>query len=503
MATAGSTCATSPSMSTSSRRFAIRASSVVAVATPPAALARSSTACAFSDSSGERAALRLHVHAARHRAGDTRILQPGDVERRAEPSQVEVREAGPGPVADHAGRQGERADRAGADVAALDGRRVERHRRVESRAVERGVEGPRHVGRQAQARHRRRQAPDVDVVDAAGQIEADALLAWIARPDRAARIEPAAVGLAVGPLQPDARTVEAPVGLGAAGLVSGDAGVGARQRERPSRRQAAAGDRWREREHGVSGDAARHGGRVARDAGIDVRERERAAELDRPRRIVPPAADDDVADGVPGLRWKAIAVASFDSGPRTLALKLACTGRTGTHGISRAISSKANAPELTLNSRSEAALTPCMLPSTRRWLRGRSSPVLVIDMTSPCFSTVPTTRPMRSASIRQRHRDGPHLDALPRRPGRNRQRRVEILDAGRLARRQRLDGHAAVEDAQRVDGEDDGRRSRWLHRGFTRRAIVQPSGVCRATITGRSTSIESRTMCVRRSVSTR
>ena len=90
-------------------------------------------------------------------------------------------------------------------------------------------------------------------------------------------------------------------------------------------------------------------------------------------------------------------MASFDSGPRTLALKLACTGRTGTHGISRAISSKANAPELTLNSRSEAALTPCMLPSTRRWLRGRSSPVLVIDTTSPCFSTVPTTRPMRSA----------------------------------------------------------------------------------------------------------
>ena len=42
-----------------------------------------------------------------------------------------------------------------------------------------------------------------------------------------------------------------------------------------------------------------------------------------------------------------------------------------------------------------------------------------------------------------------------------------------------------------------------LTRGFTRRANVQPSGVCRATTTGRSTSIESRTMCVLRSVSTR
>ena len=40
-------------------------------------------------------------------------------------------------------------------------------------------------------------------------------------------------------------------------------------------------------------------------------------------------------------------------------------------------------------------------------------------------------------------------------------------------------------------------------RGFTRRASVQPSGVCRATTTGRSTSIESRTMRVLRSVSTR
>ena len=44
---------------------------------------------------GERAALRLHVDGARHRTGDTGILQPGDVERRAEPSQVEVLRAGP------------------------------------------------------------------------------------------------------------------------------------------------------------------------------------------------------------------------------------------------------------------------------------------------------------------------------------------------------------------------------------------------------------------------
>ncbi len=40
-------------------------------------------------------------------------------------------------------------------------------------------------------------------------------------------------------------------------------------------------------------------------------------------------------------------------------------------------------------------------------------------------------------------------------------------------------------------------------RGFTSRANVQPSGVCRATTTGRSTSIVSRVIRVLRSVSTR
>ena len=184
VATAGSTCATSPSISTSSRRFAIRASSVVAVATPPAAVARSSTACAFSDRSRERAALRLHVDVARHRTGDARILQPGDVERRAEPSQVEALERGPWR------RSGSR--RAPGRSVPIEPARTWPPSTVESSNVivasncgpsSLAWKVPADVGRQAQAGHRRRQAPDVDVVDAAGQIEADALL----RRDRAAR----------------------------------------------------------------------------------------------------------------------------------------------------------------------------------------------------------------------------------------------------------------------------------------------------------------------------
>ena len=116
-----------------------------------------------------------------------------------------------------------------------------------------------------------------------------------------------------------------------------------------------------------------------------------------------------------------------------------------------------------MNSRSEAALTPCTLPSTRRWLRGRSSPVLVIDTTSPCFSTVPTTRPMRSArsgSVIETARISTRAPAGP----------VEIAsDASRSSMRVGLPG-ASGSTATRPSkmrsasmAKTIGRRSRRLH----------------------------------------
>ena len=128
-----------------------------------------------------------------------------------------------------------------------------------------------------------------------------------------------------------------------------------------------------------------------------------------------------------------------------------------------------------------AAPTPCMLPSTRRWLRGRSSPVLVIDTTSPCFSTVPTTRPMRSArsgSVIETARISTRAPAGP----------VEIAsDASRSSMRVGLPG-ASGSTATRPSKMRSASMAKTMGadpvgftRGFTRRASVQPSGVCRAT----------------------
>ena len=53
-------------------------------------------------------------------------------------------------------------------------------------------------------------------------------------------------------------------------------------------------------------------GRVAPDAGIDVRETERAAELERPRRIVPLAADDDVAQFISRIERNILRLGVFE-----------------------------------------------------------------------------------------------------------------------------------------------------------------------------------------------
>ena len=93
----------------------------------------------------ERAALRLHVDVARHRTGDAWILQPGDVERRAEPAQVEALEAGLGSVANHAGRQGEacRSSRRGRGRPRQSSRRTSSSRRTAAHRAWRGRCPPR------------------------------------------------------------------------------------------------------------------------------------------------------------------------------------------------------------------------------------------------------------------------------------------------------------------------------------------------------------------------